>query len=258
MIKSKIFSPNEFSTFLHQLRNIRFLCEYLGGHDCLAAVTVDEAVQHAKKFESLYIESARDSIMFYTSLMNDYHFRLQSFIHSCGFRHLEDLDRKQLDFRPIHDRIELREYNARAPRWYKRKDDAPTPDRARQERNKRPRYGQPPDDSNKVINPDQDSAMRIPFPARFRDMFHPSVRSKFNPINHADGTVKYNNFHHRGYCYSTCSLKSSHSKSIPKPEKPKHHRYVANLSEYNKNVHKPFPTIPHTGLPPTIPKPGKE
>ena len=90
--------------------------------------------------------------MFYTSLTNDYHFRLQSFIHSCGSVRLEDLDRKQLDFRPIHDRIELREYNVRTPRWYKRKDDAPTPDRARQERNKCPRYGQPPDDSNKVIN----------------------------------------------------------------------------------------------------------
>ena len=236
------YLPYNFYNFLHQLRNMRFLCEFLGGETCMSTIAWDKTVQHAKRNEETYIGLAEDNGLFYISLLNDYHYRFQNFLHSCSFGKVLELDLKQLDFSALHDRIELREYNTRQPRWMTKRSTPSTPTKKRGG-SKRQR---PDVESSRVPNPDKDDLLRVPAPLRFRGIFHPMNRSGIPAVNHSDGTVKCNNFHHRGHCFSSCKYKASHNKPLSQKEREDNRKYVLDLiHKYNANQ----------GMPPRPPTP---
>ena len=55
---------------------------------------------------------------------------------------------------------------------------------------------------DKIINKNMDEKMKIPADLKYGDIFHPEMRKGFPAVNHDDGTIKCNNYHHRGFCYS--------------------------------------------------------
>lgn len=253
MTAIRIYIPLEFSQFVHQLRNIRFLCEYIGGEQCLAAVAWDDTVQHAKRNESLYIRLDEEHEFFYGALMNDYHLQFQIFLSSCALGNFDDIDRKQLDFRPLHDRLKLQEYTPRQPRWMKRKLEARQNDRTRRQRIDQNRDNR--QQNNMIVNPDTDPQMRVPCPLRYRDVFHPNIRASFTPVNHPDGGEKCSNYHHRGYCFPNCRLANSHNKILTRHEREAGRRYVQSLiNRYNARNNRTAPIVPN-GNPPQNPNP---
>jgi len=62
-------------------------------------------------------------------------------------------------------------------------------------------------------------------------MFHPDLRKDLPAVNHEDGTVKCNTFHHRGFCYTKCKFKASHSKTLSENKLVKMRKYRSSLIE---------------------------
>ena len=178
---TKICVPLEFSTFLHQLRNMRFVCEYLGGTSCRFTVAWDTCVEHAKKNEEHYITQAEDGQYFFGALMFDYYRCIQKFLASCAVGDVDEMDVKQLQFHTIHDRIDLHEYHPHTPRWLKRRDQDRPPPKA----SKKPKYDAK---SQFVTNANIHNNLRVPVPAIYKDVFHPHNRHGIMATPHPDGS----------------------------------------------------------------------
>ena len=75
LTKCKPFTPYNFSSFQHMLKNITFIYEYLGGPHCLSAIAWRSALQHATINALAYREEQQKDKLFYCSILDDYHCR---------------------------------------------------------------------------------------------------------------------------------------------------------------------------------------
>ena len=69
-----------------------------------------------------------------------------------------------------------------------------------------------------VINENQYPDMKVPSPGTYHDVFSPDCLRGLKFINHADGTQKCNNYHHRGRCHTKCDRVNSHNKNLSTEE----------------------------------------
>ena len=197
---------------------------------------------------------------FYVSLLDDYHRRFQTFVQSCAFGEADKLRRNQLHFEKICDSIELFEYTVRTPSWLSKRN-RPNPTQTQSSNpqggengNKRIRPNPIRSSSgDKVVNPNIDQQKRPPRNIRFGDVFNPSNREGIQETNHPDGQNKCNNYHHRGFRWSTCRYRNSHDKVLTPSELTSGRKYLSDLlGKYNAAHNTKNPSIPH-GNPPTPP-----
>ena len=111
------FIPYDYASFIHMLRNMKFLCEFIGGEQYMAAVAWNVALQHGLRNECPYREEFVKHKHFYVSILDDYHRRFQTFVQSCAFGDADKLRKSQLQFEKICETIELFEYIVRTPSW---------------------------------------------------------------------------------------------------------------------------------------------
>ena len=252
MTKSKPFIPYDFSSFLHMLKNITFICEYLGGPHCMTATAWRTAVQHASTNKLTYREEQQKDKLFYASVLDDYNRRFQTFLRSCAFAKADKLRRNQLDFETICTTIETFGYQTRQPIWMKKRDaennHSFNPSR---DNNKRQRQaGLRPDNRNKVINDDIDDKMHLPNNTKFGDVFKPENRNLTPSLPHADGSIRCLNYHHRGFCWSNCNFINSHNKKLTSKEIEDGRKYLQNLlNTFNTSKNSAKPVAPR-GMPP--------
>ena len=81
LTKSENFLPKHIWTYEHQIRNFLLLLQIFGGQDCLTAQAWLKVVEHAQRNQILYKSMERDCSFLYISLLDDLHYRTQSFIH---------------------------------------------------------------------------------------------------------------------------------------------------------------------------------
>lgn len=256
----KEFVPYDFAAFSHMLRNIKFLCQFIDGKSCLAAMTWGIALEHATLNECLYREEFLKNKHFYVSILDDYHRRFQTFVQSCAFGSVDKLRTSQLQFDKICESVELFEYVVRTPSWLlKRTRPASNPQSAPSTTacdisHKRQRTtNQRSTTSEKVINTHLDEQMRPPRSIKFGTIFNPTNRDGIKPTPHPDGSNKCNNFHHRGFCWSNCRYKHSHEKILTESEINSGRKYLNDLiGKLNATNNTSNPKIP-SGLPPKTP-----
>ena len=226
LTKMEATLPYDYGTFLHMVKNMRFMCEYLGGTHCLAAKAWNTMAKHTKRNEPLYKEMAREHPTFYISVLDDLHRRFQTFIHSCAFGVFDDLKISHVKFDEVTRKIDNYEYNVRKPIWLpkpKRKEQElqpqqhSRPDPSGDTPTKRRKTTNPTRGDN-IPNPNLDKRMTVPTHLPFGRVFHRLNRQKVDDVRHTDGSQKCNHFHHRGWCWSNCEFKASHSKALTEDE----------------------------------------
>ena len=228
LTKSENYLPKDFWAYEHQIRNFLLLCQILGGKDCLTARAWLKTVEHAQRNQALYKRIEKECSFFYTSLLDDFHRRTQSFIHSCAHGMISELKLKQLDFAPILEEIENHKYYARKPMWMPKENNkrkAPqalpgaggpggsgiTPGGQRRLFNNQER-------GDIVYNQNLHEDMKVLSPATYHKVFAPEFLKGVQRCNHPDGSEKCNNFHHRGRCHSKCPRIASHEKKLTAKE----------------------------------------
>ena len=201
MTKCKPFTPYNFSSFQHMLKNITFICEYLGGPHCLSATAWRSALQHATMNELAYCEEQQKEKLFYCSILNDYHRRFQTFLRSCAFAKAEKIKKHLLTFSDVHRTIDTFNYIVHHPIWIKKREQVDTRQQPNTDRdNKRQRYSQGRQNGDRIVNNDLDDQMRLPTNLKFGDVFKQANTGNAPKLNHADGSQRCHNFHHRGFC----------------------------------------------------------
>lgn len=263
LTRMKAYVPYDYASFIHMLRNIKFLCNFIGGDNCMSSIAWSITLTHALRNECLYREEFLKNKHFYVSLLDDYHRRFQTFIQSCAFDEVDQLRHSQLKFEKLCDSIELFEYMVRTPSWLlkrSRPEQSPqtTPTYTlTSSETKRPRSNTTLRSSSgeKVVNLHIDPQMQPPRTIRFGALFNPENRDGTKTTNQPDGQFKCNNYHHRGFCWSTCRYKHSHDKTLTSSELTVGRKYLADLlGKYNAGNNTKNPTVPN-GTPPKPKKP---
>ena len=236
--KLRITFPQDFNAFRHYLRNFGLLLSLLTGPESAISKSVKELVSHAEDNELTYKDHNADEWTFFASVLDHVHRRTQAFIHSAGHGKIGSLSFKQLDFTSMLDSIENGTYQYFTPKWLKTKRKSNQSefdfiqkknlDKDKDSNFKKRKYSNRGEQvNNKNIHHD----MKVPQDLKFGDLFHPRCREGVPTVNHDDGTVKCNNFWHRGFCFSKCRFKDSHNKSLNEDELEKSKNYVKALTE---------------------------
>ena len=238
----KTFTPFEFSAFLHMVKAMEFVCEYLGGEDCYSALSWKHAREHAEMHEFLYVDKSAENPMFYASLCDDYHRRHQTFIHSLEFKEVDRMAVDHMNFEELTDRIDRFEYNVHRPTFIPRKRPQDREQDDRKKKRHKPNDPKGGKYSDSVNNPNLADEMKVPEGVKFGDIFNRKNKEGIEKtehkgaIKHPDGSVKCNNWHHRGWCLKTCHFSDSHEKTLSDEEKADGKKYVESLLEnYKKN-----------------------
>ena len=223
----------------------------------MSSIAWRTAVTHAQQNEVIYRDYARQSNLFYVSLLDEYQRRFQIFMRSCGFGLVNRMRRNQLYFDRICEEIETLAYHTKRPRWLPepkpRRQDAQN-SYSRDHKRQRPNNDKttPNTTSNSITNPNVDKDMILPEFVKFYDVFSREMRNKCGTKapKHANGTIRCNNFHHRGWCYPTCRFSSSHQIKLSDDEVKEGRNYAQQLLlHYNASKQNTPPSIPH-GKPP--------
>ena len=252
----KVTIPKSYDSFFHMLKNIHFVTQHLGGPQCIGALAWESAIDHARNNERVYRDQAKQNPDLYLSILNDYHRRFMTFLISCGFGKWNKIQTRQLHFERIFEGIKEETYIIRTPSWAKllapkrlhsQISTEPHPGsvpstpvkRARLERNKR------------VVNPNFDEELSVPHPLTFQQIFSLENRRKITPALHDDGSIKCNNYHHRGYCRERgCHYAHSHTKTLSAKEKVAAKNFLhACIAKFNAEKNNTDPAVPN-GLPP--------
>lgn len=263
LTESKIVLPHSFDAFLHMLKNIWHITELFGGRDSFVALSWKKTVDHAKNNEALYRRLTREHPNFYTSLACDYHRRFMTYLKSCGHASWAKIAFHQLHFERIFQQIEDESYTVRIPTWAaktiqkdnikKRHIPSPSPPTGTPAEHRSPTKRARPNIRKKgpyVKNPDQDLASLIPSGVTYQQLFHRDIRRLIPSIKHTDGTIRCNNYHHRGNCHELCDYAASHAKSLTDTEKAEAKQYVTDLlAKYNASTNAQDPIVPN-GNPP--------
>ena len=236
LTEAKISLPRSFDGFLHMLRNIWHVTEILAGTASICALEWGRAVQHARDNEGLYRRLARDDKYFYTSLACDYHRWYMTYIKSLGHGKFTKIAFNQFVWHNIFQAISEEVYTVKIPSWMKtiteaqdkkRKrepDDAkggPVPAGAgRALRQRTPRRGFK-EKENYVVNPDKSLADLIPSDLTYPKLLHPKILVQIPKLTHEDGSIRCNNWHHRGNCHDKYDFIDSHNKVLITGEKAK-------------------------------------
>ena len=247
----KPFAPFDFASFLHMLKGMEFVCEFLGGPNCYSALAWRHAREHAEFNEYIYVDKAGENAMFFASVANDYHRRHQTFIHSLEFKNMDEMARDHMNFSNVTDRIDTFEYVIHRPTFIpkKRPQDREQKDQKEQkpgagggDRYKRRRFddkktGPPRETMN---NPKHNSDLKIPDGVKFGDLFQPDNREGIEGVPHPDGTLKCNNWHYRDWCKKEgCKFEKSYDKELTGEEITKGKKYKEALYEkFKKNGEK--------------------
>ena len=121
------------------------------------------------------------------------------------------------------------------PIWIKKREQVDTRQQPNTDReNKRQRYSRGRQNGDRIVNDDLDDQMRLPNNLKFGDVFKQANTGNAPRLNHTDVSQRCHNFHHRGFCWTTCSRKHSHQKKLTKKEKVDGRRYLQDiLGRYN-------------------------
>ena len=117
----KPFAPFDFASFLHMLKGMEFVCDFLGGPGCYSALAWRHAREHAEYNEYIYIDKAGENAMFFASVANDYHRRHQTFLHSLEFKDTDKMANEHMDFNNVTGRVDTFEYVVHRPTFIPRK-----------------------------------------------------------------------------------------------------------------------------------------
>ena len=237
LISMKPFAPFDFSSYLHMLKGMEFLCTFLGGEHCYSAQGWRMAREHAEMNEFLYEDRKEENAMLFASLLNDFHRRHMTFIHSLEDKQVSSMAVEQMDFSRVTKKLDSFEYVVNRPSWIPKRDPK---DRQKQDNDKNKR--QKPNNgfrakAESINNPKQDPDLKLPAGMKFGDVF--KDKYGIEPVEHPDGTKKCNNWHYRGWCIKDCKFGDSHNKELTEDEKKKCKEYVTKLVErYKKKKEK--------------------
>jgi len=232
--KLSITFPTDFSAYVHYVKNFHLLLELLAGPESIIAKAVKTMLVHAIDNERSYRDQAEDEWTFFPSMLDHIHRRTQMFIHSAGEGKVSLLRTKQIDFSPLMEDIEGHNYHHNTPKWLKTKkrpwkDSTPVGNAGKSNSPGGSGNGNDNSPSNndtkkkdkrgeKVTNNNMVECLKVPSHLKYGDIFHPEMRKGVEVVNHADGTERCNNWHHRGFCYSKCRFRNSHSKTLSADE----------------------------------------
>jgi len=237
--KLSISFPKDFSDFVHFLKNYHLLLELLSGPNSILSEALKSMIQHTMENERTYRDHAEENWTFFVGLLDHIHKRTQMFIHSAGEGRFDKLKTKQLDFTFLMESIEGYNYLHHTPKWLRSRKRSIDESNAA---GSAPFGGPSPNPSNKnnendkkrdskrgerIINKHTDEQMKIPQEFKYGDIFRPEQRKGLTPENHYDGSIKCNNWHHRGFCFSKCKLKNSHTKILTDGEKQRMRKYYS-------------------------------
>ena len=255
LTKAKVALPTSFAAFHHLLKNIWHVTELFGGVDCIAALAWKGAVAHASENERLYRSLAAQAPDFYTSVGSDYHRRFMTYLRSSGHGKYSKLAFRQLFFDHIQRNIEDETYVVRVPLWAQvaltkqnKQADAGNGNGGGGHGNEKKKVKR--EKGKFVVNQDKDLSKLIPEGVTYQQLFHPNIRKGVQAFGHSDGSVKCNNYHHRGNCHDKCKFSASHAKTLSEDEKAKGKTYVESLlAKYNAQNNVQNPVVPN-GNPP--------
>lgn len=117
----KTYIPFDFASFLHMVKVMEFVCEFLDGRDYYSASAWRHAREHAEMSEFLYVDKSAENPMFYASLGDDYHRRHHTFLHSLEFKEIDQMATDHMNFSEVTDRIDRFEYVIHRPTFIPRK-----------------------------------------------------------------------------------------------------------------------------------------
>ena len=180
--------------------------------------------------ELAYCEEQQKEKLFYCSILNDYHRRFQTFLRSCAFAKADKIKKHLLTFSDVHRTIDTFNYIVHRPIWIKKREQMDTRQQPNTDRdNKRQRYSQGRQNGDRIVNNDLDDQMRLPTNLKFGDVFKQANTGNAPKLNHADGSQRCHNFHHRGFCWNTCARKHSHQKRLTIQEKVEGRKYLQDI-----------------------------
>jgi len=248
--KLSITFPTEFSTYVHYLKNYQLLLELLTGAGSILSLSVQTMVEHALDNERTYRDHGEEWT-FFPSILDHVHRRTQMFIHSAGEGMVSKLRTKQIDFTFLMENIEGYTYHYHTPKWLKSRKrsideqgssgSGSAPKSLHSEDKRSPN---PPGNKNKredkrgekIINRNVNEKLKVPSEFKYGDIFRPEQRRGLTAENHDDGTIKCNNWHHRGFCYGKCKLRASHEKKLSESEITCMQKYKDTLIEKWKSA----------------------
>lgn len=233
LISMKPFAPFDFPSYLHMLKGMEFLCTFLGGEYCYSSQAWRMARSHAERNEFLYVDKSQENAMVYASLLNDYHRRHMTFLHSLGDKAVDAMATDQMDFSKVTEKMDCFEYVVNRPAWLPKRDHKDREKVEKEKKRQKPNNFRPRLDS--VNNPNHAPECKIPENIKFGALFEKSNRDGIEQVPHPDGSIKCNNWHYRGWCIKTCRFEDSHKKELTDDEKAKGKEYLMKLVEKYKN-----------------------
>jgi len=232
--KCRFHFPNNFGEYQHCIRNFLRLAEILAGSSSILVQKLKILVEHSTQHERSYKEIENDHWFFYASLLQFIHRRTQHFIHSASHGRLSKLKTGKLNFSDLLEDIEDGDYIPVQPKWLKQPKrssrDQPniiSPNAnqggggANQRIKKKPR--------ETVDNDNIAPELKCPANLPYREIFHPANRRGIPEVPHSDGSIRCNNWFHRGWCTKDCTLNASHSKTLQPEEQAKCKDYLQKL-----------------------------
>ena len=238
--KCRYHFPNNFGEYLHCIRNFHRLVEILAGPNSVFAEKIQVLVEHATSHERSYKEIEHDHWFFYASLLQYIHRRAQHFVHSASQGRVNKLKFGKLSFSDLLEDIEDGDYIPSIPKWLKQSKRSTPPSRDNPSNSGTdPGGSAPPEPTGKprkkaretIDNPNIDPDLKCPPSRAYREVFHPANRRGVTEVPHADGSIRCNNWFHRGWCAKDCTLKASHNKSLSESERTKCKEYLKKLLE---------------------------
>ena len=242
--KCRFHFPKNFGEYLHCIKNFHRLIEILSGTESLFTQKLYSLIVHATKHERSYKEIEHDFWYFYASLLQYIHRRTQHFIHSASHGLVSKLKLSKLNFSDLLEDIEDGDYVPIQPKWLKQNKRS-TPPSGNDNSSNPPNPGRPTGSGGAgnrikkriketIDNDKVDPDLKCPSTLAYREVFHPGNRKGIAEVPHSDGSVRCNNWFHRGWCTKDCAFKSSHSKDLSEDERSKCKEYLQKLIEKQK------------------------
>jgi len=232
--KCRFHFPNNFGEYQHCIKNFLRLAEILAGPNSILVQKLKVLVEHSTQHERSYKEVENDHWFFYASLLQFIHRRTQHFIHSTSHGLLSKLKIGKLNFSDLLEDIEDGDYIPVQPKWLKNpkrpsRDHpnivSPNANQGGGGTNQRNRKKPRETIDNENILPE----LKCPSNQPYREVFHPANRRGIPEVPHSDGSIRCNNWFHRGWCTKDCTLKASHAKPLQPEEQAKCKDYLQKL-----------------------------
>jgi len=245
--KCRFHFPKNFGEYLHSIKNFHRLVEILSGPQSILTQKIETLIIHAKKHERSYKEIEHDFWYFYASILQYIHRRTQHYVHSASHGLVSKLRVGKLSFSDLLEDIEDGDYAPIQPKWLKQNKRSTPPPGIGNQYNQlgtgHPSGGGAGTGTggrikkkvketidNEKVSPD----LKCPSNLAYREVFHPANRRGVTEVPHSDGSIRCNNWFHRGWCTKDCTLKASHAKTLSDTEREKCKDYLQKLIEKQK------------------------